>query len=77
MIPRLREEYDADLIKPNEPTEYKTELNRYELPCSVCGKSIYVDKQTLEGYEKALEQDLDNQFICLECEQEYEDSASE
>lgn len=77
MIRRLRKEYDADLIKPNEPTEYKTELNRYALPCSECGKPIYVDKETLEGYEKALEQDLDNQFICLECEQEYEDSAFE
>ena len=74
---RLREEYDADMIKTNEPTEYKTGLNRCELSCGVCGKLFYVDKETLESYEKALEHDLDNQFICLECEQEYEDLAYE
>lgn len=74
---RLREEYNADLIKTNEPTEYKTDLNRCELSCSVCGKLFYVDKETLESYEKALEHDSDNQFICLECEQEYEDLAYE
>lgn len=77
MTPRLREEYDADLIKPNEPTEYKSGLSRYELTCDACGRTLYVDKETLEKYKKAMEYDLDNQFICSECEREYEDLAYE
>ncbi len=74
---RVREEVDADLIKTNLPTEFETELNRYELPCSVCGRLLYVDQSTLESYEKGMEYDLDNQFTCYECEQEYQDLAYE
>ena len=77
MIPRLREEYDADRIKPNEPTECKTPLNRYELNCGVCGKRFYVDEETLRDFENRFKHDLDNQFICSECELEYENLAFE
>ncbi len=75
MIPKLREEYDADTIKTNEPTEYETESNRFELPCSVCGRMLFVDRETFDAFEKALAEDLDNQFICADCEREYEDAA--
>ena len=76
-MPRLREELDADRIKTSEPTEYETGQNRYKLPCGVCGQTLYVDRQTLESYEKALEYDPDNQFMCADCELEYEESAHE
>ncbi len=76
-MPRVREEYDADLIRANEPTDNETAQNRFGLPCSVCGKTLYVDRETLDAYEKALAQDLDNQFICPDCEREYEDAAFE
>lgn len=77
MIPKIRAEFDADMIEANKQTEYETELNRFELPCGVCGKMLFVDKETLGNYEKALEHDLDNQFICADCEREYEDLAYE
>lgn len=76
-MPQVREELDADFLKTIEPTEYMTDINRYELPCGVCGRTLYVDAQTLRDFERALEHDLDNQFICSECEQDYEDLAYE
>jgi hypothetical protein len=76
-MPRVREKFDPDFVETNEPTEYRTDLNRYELPCGVCGRTLYVDETTLRDFERALEHDLDNQFICAECEQDYEDSAYE
>jgi hypothetical protein len=77
MIPKIRAELDADIINANEPTEYATDTNRFQLPCGVCGKMLFVDRETLAAYEKALLHDLDNQFICADCEREYEDSAYE
>lgn len=76
-MPQVREEFDADFLKTIEPTEYKTDVNRYELPCSVCGRTMFVDETTLRDFERALEHDLDNQFICAECGRDYEDSAYE
>lgn len=76
-MPRVKEELDADHIKTNEPTEYKNEVNRFELPCGVCGKTLFVDQKTVRDFERALEHDLDNQFICNDCEREYEDLAYE
>jgi hypothetical protein len=75
MMQRIREEYDADLLKTNEPTEYKTDLNTHELLCSTCGRFLFVDKETAERYEKAMQHDLDNQFICPDCEREQEELA--
>lgn len=76
-MPGIREEYDADLVKDDEPTEYVTAQNQFDLPCGVCGKLLYVNRETLDAYEKAFAQDLDNQFICADCEQDYEDAAYE
>ncbi len=76
-MPRVKEEFDADLIKPNLPTEVETDLNRYELPCNICGRLLYVDESTLERFESGIRSDLDNQFTCFECEQEYQDTAYE
>ncbi len=75
-MPRVRQEFDADLLSPNLPTEIETDLNRYELPCSLCGRQLFVDQTTLENFERGLEHDVDNQFTCYECEQE-EDVAYE
>ncbi len=74
---RIREEFDADLIKTNLPTEYQTELNHYELLCGVCNKHLFVDEPTIKSYQKALEYNFDNQFTCSECEEEYENLAYE
>lgn len=61
----------------NEPTEYETELNIHALNCGICGQVMYVDGETYEHFERAAECDLDNQFVCLECEHDYADQAYE
>jgi hypothetical protein len=74
---RLREEFDSDLITGNTATEYRTETNRYEMPCCVCGKILYIDEEAKADLERALEHDLDNTLTCLECEQDAERLAYE
>jgi hypothetical protein len=76
-MPQVREKFDPDFVKTNEPTDYRTDLNCYELPCGVCGRMLYVDETTRRDFERALEHDLDNQFVCAECERDYEDLAYE
>lgn len=76
-MPTVRQQFDADVARINEPTEYKTELNIHALNCGVCGQIMYVDQETFDRYERAVECDLDNQFICMNCEHEYEDEAYE
>lgn len=75
MPTRLHEEYDSDVATEPVPTDYRTETNRHEVPCSVCGKPFYVDDQTKQDLEHALENDLDNPFVCFDCEQEYDELA--
>jgi len=72
MLP-ARQYYDADRIKSYDPPEYMIDNNRFPMPCSVCGNEFYVDEPTLRRYERAAEFDPDNTFVCLACEQEYED----
>jgi hypothetical protein len=76
MQTRLREEFDADVMTGPVPTDYRTETNRHEIPCSICGKPYYVDDQTKEDLERAFENDLENPFICVDCqEEEYDELA--
>lgn len=56
-------------------TDYKTRQNCYEITCAVCCRTFYADKETYESISRAVEQALDNPFICGECQQEYEDLA--
>ena len=75
-MPQLREEADADRTENYvEMTDFKTEQNRFELFCASCGKQMYVDKETSDRFTRALEQDLDNWFLCLDCEREQDDMA--
>ncbi len=69
----LREDFEGDLERATRPTAYETELNRCELHCGVCGGVLYVDRETMQKHERALEHDIDNQFICYDCERDYED----
>jgi hypothetical protein len=70
---RIREQYDADLIKRYDPAEYMVDENRFPMPCSVCGNEFYVDKATLRRYERAVGFDTDNTFVCRVCEGEYDE----
>ena len=74
---RLREEFDSDLITRNRSTEYRSTTNRYEMPCSVCGKVLFVDEETKRDIERSIERDLDDKFTCYQCEEEYDSLAFE
>ena len=76
-MPRLREEFDSDLITRHRPAEYRTPTNEYEFPCSVCGKSLFVSEDTKRDIDRAIEQDLDYTLTCLDCDQEYDGLAYE
>jgi hypothetical protein len=76
-MPRLREEFDSDLITGYRPAEYRSATDRYELPCSVCGKTLFVDEDTKRDLERASERDLDYAFTCSDCDQEYDGLAYE
>ena len=75
-MPHLREEADADRTENYVAmTDTKTDQNRYELFCGSCGKMMYVDKETHEQFIRATEHDLDNQFLCNDCEREQDEIA--
>ena len=74
---RLREEFDSDLITRHRPGEYRTTVNQYEVPCSVCSKILFVDEDTKRDFDRAIEQDLDYRLMCFECDQEYDRLAYE
>ena len=59
---KIKEILDAEILEINDSIEFKTDVNSYELLCSVCGKPIVVDRKTLEKFKKALEDDFDSQF---------------
>ena len=69
---RLREEFDSDLITRHRPAEYRTTVNQFEVPCSVCGKILFVNEDTKLDFDRAMERDLDYKITCLECDQEYD-----
>ena len=71
----IRQERDADLIPTSEPTAYRTDVNRHEAPCSQCGNVLFVDDSIRDRIDRAAENELENPFICPECEAEYEDLA--
>jgi hypothetical protein len=70
-----RAQYDADLAE-NRVTHTKvpTDTNQYVLNCGICNQSLYVDKQTYENAARAVEEGLDNPFLCSDCEDEYAES---
>lgn len=76
-MPRLREEFDSDLITRHRPSEYRTTVNQYEVPCIVCGKILFVNEDTKRDFDRAIEQDLDYTLTCFDCDQEYDRLAYE
>lgn len=78
MIERIRSEYDGDF--PNRLHQimpHRTENHSQEIRCSVCSKLYYVNEETFKQIERLIKYDLDNQFLCDDCEREYQDAAFE
>jgi hypothetical protein len=56
-------------------SEYRTDANRFELRCGMCGGIHYADAQTFERVNAATRAGLDNPFMCDACEEEYDELA--
>lgn len=74
----IKKELDADR-KENyvSITDFITEQNKYEFSCEKCGKIFFADKPTFENINRAVEQGLDNPFLCENCRRRYEEAADE
>ena len=74
----IKEEFDPDR-KENyvSITDFVTEQNKYEVSCGKCDKVFYADKGTFENINRAVEQGLDNSFLCENCRRKREEAAYE
>ena len=74
----IKEEFDADR-KENyvSITDFITGQNKYEFSCGKCGKIFFADKPTFENINRAVEQGLDNSFLCENCRRRDEEAADE
>lgn len=78
MQARLREEIDGDLVAEYVGiTDFRTDVNRFEINCAECNRTYYADSETSDGIYRSIEQGLDNPFLCTECKRELEESAYE
>ena len=71
-----RQEIDADAahVERSPATRHRTDVNRFEVPCGVCGQAFFVDEATSERVRERLGYDpSDNPFCCDDCEGEYAD----
>jgi hypothetical protein len=76
-MPFVREQFDADRFQHPQITEYPADLERFTIPCAVCRRPLYVDEETKNSIERAIEHDLDNGLTCPDCEQDYDRLAFE
>lgn len=77
MMPRLREQFDADRFEQRPAFEAESAIHRFEIPCSACGRPLFVDEETMQSFQRSTNQDLDTGLTCAECEQEYDRLAFE
>jgi Zn finger protein HypA/HybF involved in hydrogenase expression len=73
---RLREELDTNEegTATEGATKHRTSRNLYEVQCSACGDTYYVDQHVLREVESASEFDAaENRFTCEDCEEEYQE----
>ncbi len=74
---KKKEAYDFTGENFVQITEDKTEQNNCEIVCGACGKIFYADKETANYFNRLIEQDLDNFFLCDDCQKDYEENVVE
>ena len=75
-MPHLREEADADYMENcGSMTDYRTQLNKHEVLCGSCGRTVFVDDEINEQFHRAIEHGQDNQLVCDQCREESDDLA--
>ena len=62
---------------PLGPTTFKTAEHQHELRCGMCGEIYFVDSETLDSVNTAVQAGLDNPFLCEDCEEAYDEVAFE
>jgi hypothetical protein len=67
MTQKLRENQDANLKAKSAATDCKTVHDRYELPCSVCGRQLSADEMIIENFDDNSPRNLDNPMVCGDC----------
>jgi uncharacterized protein with PIN domain len=78
MIVKIRSEFDGDFPKKlHQFSSFKTETEPHEIRCSICGKLYFVDREMFNKFAELLKYNLDNQFLCENCERDYQESAFE
>lgn len=71
---RVREEFDADRSEERfGATAHPTETNSIGVNCSYCNGSFFVSEDVAKNINRAVNEGLDNPFVCPDCEQEYAD----
>ena len=70
----LRSFYDADRTENfKQPTPFQTERNQHEVYCGECGEMFFVDDISFENISRAIENTLENPFVCEDCRSMYEE----
>lgn len=72
---RTRSEFDADRQRRHLPSEYPTAEHRFEVPCGICGTKFYFDENGKMDLDIALTEADENPFVCVGCEDDYEELA--
>lgn len=66
---------EEEHVVPVGPTMFRTAENQHDVRCGMCGEIYFVDSETHEGVNTAVQEGLDNPFLCDDCEQEYDELA--
>ena len=67
-----RAQYDADRAESKTTySKFPTKTNPHILSCGLCNRSLYVDSQTYESATRAIEEGIDNPFLCDDCRNEH------
>ena len=75
-MPKLREEAQIDVPQAEQRySTFKNEQYPHEILCGSCSTVIYVDDATYESFHRAVAHDPDNQILCDNCLNEYEEEA--
>lgn len=72
---RMRHEFDADRQNEQLPKIFETAEHHFEVPCSMCGTKYYFDANGKLELEIAMTGAGENPFVCIDCEESYEDAA--
>lgn len=69
----IHEQFDGDRTPTNEGAFYRSNMQRCEVPCHICGRPLFVGKSTKSEIERAIEHDLGNPLTCSDCERNDDD----